>query len=50
MKVIDPQTTYNFSDYFKLSNYLDQILAYFGYSFNKAEYELPTQHTNLIMI
>lgn len=41
INLIDPQTSYNFSDYFKLSNYLDQILAYFGYSFNKTEYELP---------
>lgn len=40
-KIISENTAYNFSDYFKLVDYLEDILAYFAYSFAKQQYELP---------
>ncbi|OAD22087.1 hypothetical protein THIOM_002129 [Candidatus Thiomargarita nelsonii] len=39
--IISENSAYTFSDYFKLVDYRDEILDYFGYSFQKGNYELP---------
>jgi len=39
--ILSENTAYNFSDYFKLADYLEDILAYFDYVFAKQHYELP---------
>lgn len=39
--ILSENTAYNFSDYFKLVDYLEDILAYFAYAFAKQYYELP---------
>jgi hypothetical protein len=39
--VLSENTTYTFSDYFKLVDYRDEILEHFGYSFHKKNYQLP---------
>jgi len=39
--ILSANTSYNFSDYFKWVDYLEDILAYFAYSFHKQQYQLP---------
>jgi len=39
--IISENSSYTFSDYFKLVDYRDEIIDYFGYSFHKSNYELP---------
>lgn len=39
--IINAHSTYSFTDYFKLSSYLEEILGYFGYTLSKTEYDLP---------
>jgi len=40
-KLIADDASYNFSDYFRLINYPDEILTYFGYQFARQKYTLP---------
>ncbi len=42
MKSIQLGPSYNFSDYFKLSYYTEDILSYFGYTFTPQKLQLPT--------
>jgi len=39
--IISQETSYTFSDYFKIINYVEDILSYFGYGFEKQEFSLP---------
>jgi hypothetical protein len=39
--ILSANTSYSFSDYFKWVDYLEDILAYFSYSFHKQLYQLP---------
>jgi len=39
--IISENSSYTFSDYFKLVDYRDEIINYFGYLFQKGNYELP---------
>ena len=39
--IISKDSTYTFSDYFKLVDYRDEIIEYFGYSFHLSNYKLP---------
>jgi hypothetical protein len=39
--ILSANTSYSFSDYLKLVDYLEDILAYFAYSFHKQLYQLP---------
>jgi hypothetical protein len=41
MPALDQTTPYTFADYFKLINYPDEILDYFGYTFARQKYTLP---------
>jgi hypothetical protein len=45
--IINAHSAYSFTDYFKLSNYIEEILDYFGYTLSKAEYDLPRSTTPL---
>jgi hypothetical protein len=40
--ILSAQDSYTFADYFKLAIYTEEILAYFGYRFERAEYQLPS--------
>lgn len=40
-QIIDPESSYTFSDYFKLNADVEDILAYFGYSFQVKTCVLP---------
>lgn len=40
-QVISPDASYTFADYFKLNAEIEDVLAYFGYSYSKANLELP---------
>lgn len=46
--ILAENTAYNFSDYFKLVDYLEDILAYFAYAFAKQPYELPRHFESLV--
>lgn len=39
--ILAENAAYNFSDYFKLVDHLEDVLAYFAYAFAKQHYELP---------
>jgi hypothetical protein len=39
--IISKNSTYTFSDYFKLVDYRDEIIEYFGYSFFITNYKFP---------
>jgi hypothetical protein len=39
--IISKDSTYSFSDYFKLVDYRDEIIEYFGYSFSPVNYKFP---------
>ncbi len=39
--ILSANTSYSFSDYFKWVDYLEDILAYFAYSYDKQQYQLP---------
>ncbi len=39
--IISKNTSYTFSDYFKLVAYRDEIIEYFGYSFSATNYRFP---------
>lgn len=45
--IINAHSVYTFSDYFKLSNYTEELLMYFGYSWHRAEYNLPRSTMSL---
>ncbi len=48
--ILSENTAYNFSDYFKLVDYLEDILAYFTYAFAKQMYELPRHLEPLVSV
>jgi hypothetical protein len=39
--IITADSSYNFTDYYRLSAHLETILGFFGYTFMKAEWALP---------
>ena len=39
--ILSESNSYSFADYFKLVDYREEILAYFDYSFQKQDCELP---------
>lgn len=45
-KVIVSDQSYTFADYFKLNPDIDDLLAYFGYSFEQSRYSLPHATVN----
>jgi hypothetical protein len=40
-QIISPETPYTFSDYFKMNVDIEDLLDYFGYSYQKAYLDLP---------
>ena len=45
--IIDSNQSYTFADYFKLNYEPDEIIEYFGYSFQSQSLTLPTTQQNL---
>ena len=45
--IIQPDQSYTFADYFKLNSDTEEILAYFGYSFQPQPLELPKSEREL---
>lgn len=45
--IIQPDQSYSFSDYFKLNSDPEEILGYFGYSFQPQSLELPKSEREL---
>jgi hypothetical protein len=45
--IIQPNQSYSFADYFKLNYDTEDILAYFGYSFQPRSLELPKSNREL---
>ena len=45
--IIQPDQSYTFADYFKLNSDTEDILAYFGYSFQPQSLELPKSNREL---
>lgn len=45
--IITQESVYSFIDYFRLSPYIEEILAYFGYQLHKIEYSLPRSTMSL---
>ncbi len=45
--IIQPDQSYSFSDYFKLNSEPEEILGYFGYSFQPQSLELPKSEREL---
>ena len=45
--IIQPDQSYTFADYFKLNSDTEDVLAYFGYSFQPQLLELPKSDRNL---
>ena len=45
--IIQPDQSYTFADYFKLNSDSEEILAYFGYSFQPQPLELPKSEREL---
>ncbi len=41
-QVISPDASYTFGDYFKLNAEIEDVLSYFGYSYTKANLNLPS--------
>jgi hypothetical protein len=46
--IISDDSIYTFSDYFKLVDYRDEIIEYFGYSFSATQYKLPHVDTKML--
>ena len=49
-KVIDPEASYTFSDYFKLRASTEDVVTYFGYSKENARIEFPKTERDLAFI
>ncbi|QJB46273.1 hypothetical protein [Dolichospermum flos-aquae] len=47
IQIIDSNQSYTFADYFKLNYEPDEIIEYFGYSFQSQSLTLPTTQQNL---
>ena len=48
--IISKDSSYTFSDYFKLVDYRDEIIEYFGYSFNLNNYNFPDINNESIQL
>jgi hypothetical protein len=46
--IISDDSIYTFSDYFKLVDYRDEIIEYFGYSFSATQYKFPHSDTKVL--
>lgn len=46
-QIIDPNQSYTYADYFKLNSEPEEILEYFGYTFQSQSLTLPTTQENL---
>jgi len=48
--IISKESNYTFSDYFKLVDYRDEIIEYFGYFFQRSNYTFPRTTNELIQL
>ncbi len=48
--IISENSSYSFSDYFKLVDYRDEIIEYFGYSFHLSNYKFPEINNESIQL